>query len=416
MEFQDQHIGEYLKRQREEKGIELKFISQRTKININILKKIEENRLKELPNLTYVKSFVLQYAREINLDPNEVQKVLQHTFDKYGFQDQGPKIVHRTNFLDDEEGEEKPFNVQKFIQDNKIAITVMVTSFVAVGLIMLIRYTQNKVSEPKTEVQVAEVTIAPTIIVTTIEGTPVATLAATTPTITVTPVVTTTILPSVTPTLKITPILTPTIKVTPTLTPTIKVTPTLTPTIKVTPTLTPTIKVTPTLTPTIKVTPTVTVTPTAAGLSKSQFPAIELKPFTSQLFTLDKNAEEIKNTEILPSNFKAALSIPGQSIYIRAYEDNNWLTYKVDGKEIKFFTLRQGRSLFLRGNVIQLQIGNVTKARVFYKGSMMRFDKQAGLVNIVLPPEKTQEHSLPLFIRDKAGKIYSAQEYKSALP
>jgi hypothetical protein len=139
---------------------------------------------------------------------------------------------------------------------------------------------------------------------------------------------------------------------------------------------------------------------------------VELKPYSSP-YTLDKAAEELSNTEILPANYRAALSVPGQSIYIRAYEDNHWLTYKVDDKPIKAFTLRQGRTLYLRGNQILLQVGNAGKAKIFTKNALMRFDKGAGLSNILLPVEKAPEFSLPLFIRDKAGTIYTTKEYQS---
>jgi hypothetical protein len=138
-----------------------------------------------------------------------------------------------------------------------------------------------------------------------------------------------------------------------------------------------------------------------------------LKPFPAALFTIDKSAEELNNEEILPANYKAALTIPGQSVYIRAYEDSNWLTYRVDNNQIKAFTLRQGRTLYLRGGQIILQVGNASKARIFYRSGLMRFAKGAGTVNIVLPPEKTSEYSLPLFIRDKEGTIYSSKDYQS---
>ncbi|MFZ4713917.1 MAG: helix-turn-helix domain-containing protein [Bacteriovoracaceae bacterium] len=381
-------IGDFLKKAREERGIELKFIAQRTKINYNILMKLEENKLSELPNVTYVKSFVSHYAKEININLEEALTILDSTYESFEFKDgiKNNKIRLRTNFLEGQV-EERPFNIQSFLNNNKIFVTVAMTALAALALILLIRNAQGPKSESKA-VKV-EVTVDPL-------ATPVLDTSSVTPNVTVTSIATT--LPSITPTVKAT----------------LTATPTPSPTATPKKTATPTPTATPTATATPKVTVTPTVTPEAnRKISKENFQGIELKPFSGPQFTIDKNAEEVSNTEILPANYRAALTIPGQSVFIRAFDDSNWLTYKVDDREIKAFTLRQGRTLYLKGNQIILQVGNASKARIFYKNGLMRFGKGAGLVNVLLPPEKSSEFSLPLFIRDKAGTIYSSKEYQS---
>jgi cytoskeletal protein RodZ len=402
-------IGDFLKQAREERGIELKFIAQRTKINYNILKKLEENRLEDLPNVTYVKSFVTHYAKEINLNLEEALTILDSTYESYDFKNgiKNNKIRLRTNFLEGHT-EEKPFNIQDFLNENKIFVTVSITSLAALALILLIRNAQS----PKTDVKPKVETTAEAFI------TPALDESSVTPSVTVTSTINVTAIPTLTPTKTVTatPTPTPTKTATPTPTPTKTATPTPTPTKTATPTPTPTKTATPTPTPTKTATPTPTPTPSATPerkISKESFDGIDLKPFPAALFTIDKSAEELNNEEILPANYKAALTIPGQSVYIRAYEDSNWLTYRVDNNQIKAFTLRQGRTLYLRGGQIILQVGNASKARIFYRSGLMRFAKGAGTVNIVLPPEKTSEYSLPLFIRDKEGTIYSSKDYQS---
>lgn len=65
-------LGEYLRRQREIKGLSLKEISDRTKIGINYLMNIEENRFDKIPGEVFTKGFLRIYASSIGLRAEEV--------------------------------------------------------------------------------------------------------------------------------------------------------------------------------------------------------------------------------------------------------------------------------------------------------------------------------------------------------
>ena len=65
-------LGKYLKNQRESRKISLREVSKNTRVREHILGAIEEDRLDLLPPATYVKGFLLAYARYLRLDPNEV--------------------------------------------------------------------------------------------------------------------------------------------------------------------------------------------------------------------------------------------------------------------------------------------------------------------------------------------------------
>jgi cytoskeleton protein RodZ len=65
-------LGKYLKQQRESKKISLKEVSKNTRVREYILKAIEENQTDLLPAATYVKGFLLAYAKYLRLDPNDV--------------------------------------------------------------------------------------------------------------------------------------------------------------------------------------------------------------------------------------------------------------------------------------------------------------------------------------------------------
>jgi len=64
--------GSSLKGIRESMGIDLKQISQKTKINRENLEWLEEGSFENLPALVYVRGFIMEYAKALNLDPHKV--------------------------------------------------------------------------------------------------------------------------------------------------------------------------------------------------------------------------------------------------------------------------------------------------------------------------------------------------------
>jgi cytoskeletal protein RodZ len=65
-------LGRYLKRERELRKISLKEVAKNTKVKEHLLKAIEEDQYGPLPSSTYVKGFLLSYAKYMGLDPNDV--------------------------------------------------------------------------------------------------------------------------------------------------------------------------------------------------------------------------------------------------------------------------------------------------------------------------------------------------------
>jgi cytoskeletal protein RodZ len=68
-------IGSLFKDEREKQQKTLEEISNKTKISKSILNAIEEDRHDLLPSPSYVKGFLKLYARELDLDPEEVIKL-----------------------------------------------------------------------------------------------------------------------------------------------------------------------------------------------------------------------------------------------------------------------------------------------------------------------------------------------------
>jgi cytoskeleton protein RodZ len=65
-------FGEYLRREREMRGVSLEEISAATKISIRFLQAIENEELAKLPGGIFTRSFVRTYARYLGLDEDRV--------------------------------------------------------------------------------------------------------------------------------------------------------------------------------------------------------------------------------------------------------------------------------------------------------------------------------------------------------
>jgi cytoskeleton protein RodZ len=64
-------IGETLRLAREQRGISLETLSQKTKINPIALRALEENDIQKLPGGIFLRGFLRAYAREVGLDVEE---------------------------------------------------------------------------------------------------------------------------------------------------------------------------------------------------------------------------------------------------------------------------------------------------------------------------------------------------------
>lgn len=73
---EDGHFtGERIKKAREERGLSLKEISDRTKISVATLQALEDERYEDMPNArVYVRGFVRCLAEEVGLDKDQVSQ------------------------------------------------------------------------------------------------------------------------------------------------------------------------------------------------------------------------------------------------------------------------------------------------------------------------------------------------------
>src|SRR5438034_2449989 len=71
-------IGERLRRQRLQNGMSIEKIALDTKISARLLEAIEAEQFEKLPGGVFRRSFVLQYARALGLDTEEIETELKH--------------------------------------------------------------------------------------------------------------------------------------------------------------------------------------------------------------------------------------------------------------------------------------------------------------------------------------------------
>lgn len=65
-------IGNYLRRERELRGIALDEVADTTRIPLRLLERLEEGRHAELPGEVFIKGYLRAYARAVGLKADEV--------------------------------------------------------------------------------------------------------------------------------------------------------------------------------------------------------------------------------------------------------------------------------------------------------------------------------------------------------
>ncbi len=65
-------LGEFLRQERERRGITIEQVASATKISVRLLHSIEGDHFADLPAKPFIRGFVTSYARFIGLDPKEI--------------------------------------------------------------------------------------------------------------------------------------------------------------------------------------------------------------------------------------------------------------------------------------------------------------------------------------------------------
>jgi cytoskeleton protein RodZ len=77
-------LGEFLRAERQARGVTLEQISADTRISMDMLRAIEHGNVKQLPAPVLIKGFLKAYAEKIGLDPEEVVVEYQNLIEETG--------------------------------------------------------------------------------------------------------------------------------------------------------------------------------------------------------------------------------------------------------------------------------------------------------------------------------------------
>ncbi len=123
------HLGWILKESRESKGITLKEMSQRTKIQPQLLEYLENGQLEKLPPKIFIRGIISKYCDICDLDKNEVLQ----KFDNYLIEDKAEKKKNRYNHKNNQF--QFHYNLNKIISVCFIALAVI---FIGIHMFLLI--------------------------------------------------------------------------------------------------------------------------------------------------------------------------------------------------------------------------------------------------------------------------------------
>lgn len=146
-----------------------------------------------------------------------------------------------------------------------------------------------------------------------------------------------------------------------------------------------------------------------------QFPYVRFFPASSEMFTIEESKQTEITEELLPANIKGAYSEGMESVYLVADAGDTWISYQKDGGKIRRYVLRQGRRLFLSGKEILVFLGNYRATKIFHNNKLITVKStKSGVKSLIFPQKAAKDHILPLFPTYKS-KTYGAKEYREKM-
>lgn len=132
---------------------------------------------------------------------------------------------------------------------------------------------------------------------------------------------------------------------------------------------------------------------------------ITLRPLPTPLYTFASPTDE-ELQELLPEKYKQSVVEGKQNLFINAFKGDSWITYKADDEPIKKFILKEGRQLLIRGDEIRIFFGNVHVTKIFLNNQLLDIKSSSGVKSLVFPEESVSKFKIPLFIfNKKTGEV-----------
>ncbi len=123
-------LGEYLRENREAKGITLEEIEQVSNISVTHLRALEEGQVHLLPAQTFTVGFLRQYARCLGLDPEDV-------------------VLRYRTAAQHEGGHPRDRSIEKVGRGRRRSIWILGASLLVLGLLWVLLYPGTEMTEER---------------------------------------------------------------------------------------------------------------------------------------------------------------------------------------------------------------------------------------------------------------------------
>ncbi len=362
-----QTIGDYLRQERERSGHSLKYISNKTKISLTQLESLENNRLDQLPDKTYVQGFIKALCKYVELNKEAAIEKLNDTYDQLYPE---RKVVDLKVLTPKETSNASPLMV--------FGIIGLVVVFLGYGVF---NYLKNRSLEKiRAELQapiktrtltskspLMEDAVKPEVMVQNEQDNETEIQEE---------VVEKEEPASVEVKKEEEPVVA---------------------------------EVKPEVKPEIKEEPKV------EAKEEEKKEKIKFYPITFTMYEKETNNSAALIEEHLPKNIQTATNPGEQNIFIKAVSGDTWITYKKDLLPVKKFVLKKDRTLFISGKIVRVFLGNVHATKIFLNNEPLKIESKSGVKSLVFPAERAKDYKLPLFVFKDSGEVIPSDQYIEGL-
>ncbi|MGE0614156.1 MAG: helix-turn-helix domain-containing protein [Bacteriovoracia bacterium] len=358
-------LGEFLRNEREKRGVTIEQVASATKISVRLLHSLETDDYTDLPAKPFVRGFVISYARFIGLDAREIFKDFSIFLEEKTLERPAKDAGHSGYAFEKRETER-----------SRTLLWVMMGSFVVIGAIAIFilkpALKHKKVSHmDQLKAAYQKPGASPSA---SASGAPETTASAA-PTAVASPSASPSVSPSAAASTA--PVATAS--------PTVSASPTASVSVAATPTATPSVAASPTATPSVAVSPVASPTPSPTEKFASADPRRQPQPKDDLNKGDSLKAEEIR--------YKVVLR-PITTV---------WIRYKVDGRPSMRFTLEKGKLLVLRAqDQAVIQASNPESLAISFKSytytplkSLKNTSTFNGALTAIYPRERVKTMSDP---------------------
>ena len=129
----------------------------------------------------------------------------------------------------------------------------------------------------------------------------------------------------------------------------------------------------------------------------------------AETFTFKKDEKALIETH-LPINIQNSMVEGKQNLFLKAYKDSSWITYKIDNEPIRKFILEKDKTLLLRGDEIRLFIGNVNATLIFINNRPLEVISKSGVKSLIFPEKNKDKYKVPFFVFKEDGTVTTSEE------